>query len=106
MARKGISSEMPFLFVPTITAERFGPSSDYGRPALREAVALVEAGKKNSRVSTARDFYVRATCGHTSETLEEHQRRPVCNLAWEKFEVIRWREPTIADWLRPLPPCD
>ena len=34
----------------------------------------------------ARDFYVCAVCGYTSETPEEHERCPVCNLAWEKFE--------------------
>jgi hypothetical protein len=28
MVMKGISSEMPFLFVPTVNAERFHPSSD------------------------------------------------------------------------------
>jgi rubrerythrin len=54
-----------------------------------EAVALVEAGKKDSWAATARDFYVCAACGYTSETAAEHDRCPVCNLAWEKFEVIR-----------------
>lgn len=54
-----------------------------------EAVALVESGKKDSWAATARDFYVCAVCGYTSEDPKEHERCPVCNLPWEKFEVIR-----------------
>lgn len=54
-----------------------------------EAIALVESGKKDAWVMTARDFFVCAVCGYTSETPEEHERCPVCNLAWEKFETIR-----------------
>lgn len=54
-----------------------------------EAVALVEAGKKDSWAASTRDFYVCAVCGYTSETPEEHERCPVCNLSWDKFEVIR-----------------
>lgn len=53
-----------------------------------EAIALVEAGKKESWISTARDFYVCAVCGYTSEKIEQ-ERCPVCNYAWEKFLVIR-----------------
>jgi rubrerythrin len=44
---------------------------------------------KDSWAATARDFYVCAVCGYTSETEEEHERCPVCNLSWDKFEVIR-----------------
>jgi rubrerythrin len=54
-----------------------------------EAIALVEAGKMDSWIAEARDFYVCAVCGYTSENPEEHERCPVCNLQWEKFEVIR-----------------
>jgi len=28
-------------------------------------------------------------CGYTSETEEEHERCPVCNCPWERFEIIR-----------------
>jgi rubrerythrin len=58
-----------------------------------EAIALLQAGKKNpsitSWISEARDFYVCPVCGYTSETEEEHERCPVCNCPWEKFEIIR-----------------
>ena len=54
-----------------------------------EAIALVEAGKKDAWVSAARTFYVCPVCGYTSETPEEHDRCPVCNCPWEKFEKIQ-----------------
>jgi len=54
-----------------------------------EAIALLEAGKTDSWIGAARNFYVCPVCGYTSETPEEHDRCPVCNLLWEKFEVIR-----------------
>jgi len=55
----------------------------------REAIVLIEAGKKQSWIGAEREFYVCAVCGYTSETPDEHDRCPVCNLAWDKFEVIR-----------------
>jgi rubrerythrin len=58
-----------------------------------EAIALLAAGKRDSRsgswVGEAREFYVCPVCGYTSETEEEHERCPVCNCAWERFEIIR-----------------
>jgi rubrerythrin len=54
-----------------------------------EAIALLAAGKKDSWIAEARDFYVCPVCGYTSETEEEHERCPVCNCPWEKFEIIR-----------------
>ena len=54
-----------------------------------EAIALLAAGKKDSWIAEARDFYVCPVCGYTSETEEEHERCPVCNCAWERFEIIR-----------------
>jgi rubrerythrin len=54
-----------------------------------EAIALLAAGKKDSWIGEARDFYVCPICGYTSETEEEHERCPVCNCLWEKFEIIR-----------------
>jgi rubrerythrin len=54
-----------------------------------EAIALLAAGKQDSWIGEARDFYVCPVCGYTSETEEEHERCPVCNCLWEKFEIIR-----------------
>ena len=54
-----------------------------------EAIALLAAGKKDSWIAEARDFYVCPVCGYTSETEEEHERCPVCNCPWEKFEILR-----------------
>jgi rubrerythrin len=53
-----------------------------------EAIALVEGGETSSWVGAVRNFYVCAVCGYTSET-REGERCPVCNLLWEKFEVVR-----------------
>jgi rubrerythrin len=54
-----------------------------------EAIALLQAGKRDSWIGEAREFYVCPVCGYTSETEEEHERCPVCNCAWERFEIIR-----------------
>jgi rubrerythrin len=54
-----------------------------------EAIALVEADKKDSWCASPHTFYVCAACGYTSETQEEHGRCPVCTLSREKFEEIR-----------------
>jgi rubrerythrin len=54
-----------------------------------ETIALLAAGKKDSWIGEARDFYVCPVCGYTSETEEEHERCPVCNCPWERFEIIR-----------------
>jgi rubrerythrin len=54
-----------------------------------EAIALLVGGQKDSWIDEARDFYVCPVCGYTSETEEEHERCPVCNCPWEKFEIIR-----------------
>jgi len=53
-----------------------------------EAIALLEAGKKDSWVGSPRDFFVCPVCGYTSETPEEHDRCPVCNCAWDRFETV------------------
>jgi len=53
-----------------------------------EAIALLVGGKTDSWIGAARDFYVCPVCGYTSETEEEHERCPVCNCPWEKFEII------------------
>ena len=51
-----------------------------------EAIALLAGGKKDSWIGAVRDFYV---CRYTSETEEEHERCPVCNCPWERFEIVR-----------------
>ena len=54
-----------------------------------EAIALLVGGKKDSWIGAAREFYVCPVCGYTSETEEEHERCPVCNCPWERFEILR-----------------
>ena len=54
-----------------------------------EAIALLRSGKSDSWIASAREFYVCPVCGDTAETEEEHERCPVCNAPWEKFEIIR-----------------
>ena len=54
-----------------------------------EAIALLESGSLDSWISSTREFYVCPVCGYTSETEEEHERCPVCNTQWERFEIIR-----------------
>jgi rubrerythrin len=54
-----------------------------------EAIALLVGGKKDTWIGAARDFYVCPVCGYTSETEEEHERCPVCNCPWERFEIVR-----------------
>jgi rubrerythrin len=53
-----------------------------------EALALLEAGKKDSWIGEARDFYLCPVCGYTSESKDAHVSCPVCGYAWKKFEVI------------------
>jgi rubrerythrin len=54
-----------------------------------EAIALVEAGKKDSWVGKTKDFFVCPVCGYTSETPNEHERCPICNAPWARFEVMK-----------------
>jgi rubrerythrin len=54
-----------------------------------EAIALVEAGKKDSWAGKTKEFFVCPVCGYTSETPNEHERCPVCNAPWTRFEVIK-----------------
>ena len=55
----------------------------------QNAIDLVEKQIENSWASFAGDFYVCSACGYTTQTREEQARCPVCNLAYEKFEVVR-----------------
>jgi rubrerythrin len=54
-----------------------------------EAIALLVGGKMDTWIGATREFYVCPVCGYTSETEEEHERCPVCNCPWERFEIIR-----------------
>ncbi|WP_109487676.1 rubrerythrin family protein [Occallatibacter savannae] len=54
-----------------------------------EAIELVAKSVKESWAGSACDFYVCAACGYTTRTAKEQERCPVCNLAFDKFEVIR-----------------
>ena len=54
-----------------------------------EAIGLVERELKGSWAAAVCDFYVCSACGFTTKTREEQERCPVCNLAFDKFEVIR-----------------
>jgi rubrerythrin len=54
-----------------------------------EAIALLQGGKTDAWIGSVREFYVCPVCGYTSETEEEHERCPVCNCPWERFEIIR-----------------
>jgi rubrerythrin len=54
-----------------------------------EAIALLEAGKKDSWIGAARDFYLCPVCGYTSESKDAHVNCPVCSYPWNKFEVVR-----------------
>ena len=54
-----------------------------------EAVDLVTKGRNDCWVGSPCAFYVCAACGYTSETAAGQAKCPVCNLAWDKFEVIR-----------------
>jgi rubrerythrin len=53
-----------------------------------EAIALVEAGKKDSWAAKTRNFFVCPICGYTSETPNGHERCPVCNCPWERFITV------------------
>jgi rubrerythrin len=54
-----------------------------------EAIGLVEKGLQDSWAASVCNFCVCAACGYTTKTPEEQDRCPVCNLASDKFDVIR-----------------
>ena len=54
-----------------------------------EAIALIESGEKDSWATKERVFHVCPVCGYTSESANEHETCPVCNMNWDKFEDIR-----------------
>ena len=55
---------------------------------FNEAIALLEAGKANSWISEARDFYVRQVCGYLTKSTDSG-RCWVCSHFCKDFEVIR-----------------
>lgn len=55
---------------------------------FRECIELVSEGL-DAWVSSPRDFYVCPVCGFTSGIRNQEVHCPVCNLPWEKLEIIR-----------------
>lgn len=54
-----------------------------------EAVALLEAGKTDSWIGAAREFFICTVCGYTSETARLDERCPVCRCSQDRFEAIQ-----------------
>lgn len=53
-----------------------------------EAVALLEAGNKDSWIGAAREFLVCPVCGYTAKTIEEDDDCPVCRCSQDRFEAV------------------
>jgi rubrerythrin len=53
-----------------------------------EAVALLEAGRIDSWIEVAREFYVCPECGYTTETVKKDESCPVCRGSQERFEAV------------------
>ncbi len=53
-----------------------------------EAVALLEAGRSDSWIEVAREFYVCPECGYTAETRKRDDLCPVCRCSQERFEAV------------------
>jgi rubrerythrin len=53
-----------------------------------EALALLEAGRSDSWLEVAREFYVCPGCGYTAEILKRDENCPVCRGSQEKFEAV------------------
>lgn len=54
---------------------------------FNEALTLVEFNDRDAWVTMNRDFYVCPVCGYTSEVANELPLCPVCNCAWNRFEL-------------------
>jgi rubrerythrin len=54
-----------------------------------EAVQLIEAGKPDSWIGAAREFFVCPACGFTSKTRDVDESCPVCHCSQERFEAVR-----------------
>jgi rubrerythrin len=54
-----------------------------------EAAALIAAGKTDSWIGAAQEFYVCPTCGYTSKTHDEDDYCPVCHCSQERFEAVQ-----------------
>jgi rubrerythrin len=54
-----------------------------------EAVALLEAGRSDSWIEVAREFFVCPVCGYTAETVNEDEICPVCRCSQERFEAVQ-----------------
>jgi rubrerythrin len=53
-----------------------------------EAVALLEAGRSDSWIEVAREFYVCPKCGFTAEMVKKEEFCPVCRGSQEAFEAV------------------
>lgn len=54
-----------------------------------EAVAVLEAGRSDSWIENAREYYVCPECGYTAETLRKTEDCPVCRCSQEQFEAVQ-----------------
>lgn len=54
-----------------------------------EAVALLEAGRSDSWIEVAREFFVCPECGYTAETVKKDECCPVCRSSQERFEAVQ-----------------
>ncbi len=53
-----------------------------------EVIALLEAGRRDSWIEVAREFFVCPVCGYTAETAHEDEICPVCRCSQERFEAV------------------
>jgi rubrerythrin len=53
-----------------------------------EVIALLEAGRSDSWIEVAHEFYVCPDCGYTAETLKKDENCPVCRGSQERFEAV------------------
>ncbi len=54
-----------------------------------EAVAQLEAGRSDSWIEDAREFFVCPVCGYTAESAHEDELCPVCRCSQERFEAVQ-----------------
>jgi rubrerythrin len=54
-----------------------------------ETVALLEAGRSDSWIEDAREYFVCPECGYTAETRSKDKICPVCRFPQEQFEAVQ-----------------
>jgi rubrerythrin len=82
-ARKHRNSAVIRTFTGALEAEK-----SHAR-LYAEAVALLEAGKNDSWIDAAREFYVCPGCGYTAKTADQDEDCPVCRCSQEQFEAVQ-----------------